>query len=179
MKKRIALLMAVAALLVSGCSKPLSSTTGNIVMAKDGEGDANIGDTIRTYFFDATVNSAYLTENYKSITPSSDGKELLVVNITVKNTTSSVITMYDTDFQGQWGGEGEEDYCFPVTYDGNESIGNMLPAAYELKTGQSETGDLVYEMPEGLSDFAVAYIELFDDESTGNVFFIYFSAEKK
>lgn len=177
--KRTALLMAAAALLVSGCSKPSSFTTGNIVMAEDGEGDANLGDTIRTYFFDATVNSAYLTDSYKSITPSSDDKELLVVNITVKNTTGSAITMYDTDFQGQWGDEGDDDYCLPVTFDGYDAIENMLPAEYVLKVGQSETGDLVYEMPTGRSDFSVSYKEWFADGSSGNVFFIFFSAEMK
>ena len=43
------------------------------------------GDTMETYFFDFTVNSAYLTSDYAGRTPG-EGNVLLVADITVKNT---------------------------------------------------------------------------------------------
>ena len=64
-----------------------------------GDAEANEGrvnDTMETYFFDFTVNSAYLTADYEGYTPA-EGNVLLVASITVKNTFQESIEMYDTD----------------------------------------------------------------------------------
>ena len=46
---------------------------------------------------------------------------------------------------------------------------------------EERTGELVYEVPAGFTDFSIAYLEQFVDEdgneSTGDTFFVYFTAE--
>ena len=39
------------------------------------------------------------------------------------------------------------------------------------------TGLLVYEVPAGNRDFSISYLEQFDDNSEGDTFFVFFTAE--
>lgn len=80
-----------------------------------GSSEGRTGDTMETYFFDFTVNSAYLTSDYAGRTPG-EGNVLLVADITVKNTFEQSIEMYDTDFQVQWD-DGDDAYAYPITTD--------------------------------------------------------------
>lgn len=80
-----------------------------------GSSEGRTGDTMETYFFDFTVNSAYLTSDYAGRTPG-EGNVLLVADITVKNTFEQSIEMYDTDFQVQWD-DGDDSLCLPLTTD--------------------------------------------------------------
>lgn len=165
-----------------------SSTTESLVGYPDENGNAEgrIGDTMHTYFFDYTVNSAYLCDEYEGYTPA-DGNELLVADVTIKNTVTSTLPMYDTDFQIQWNDDADDAYGFPITIamepyshleDGELLSDEMLPGEYELSIGKTINGLLIYEVPAGNKDFSISYLEMFDDDSTGDVFFVYFSAEK-
>ena len=40
-------------------------------------------------------------------------------------------------------------------------------------------GLLVYEVPEGYQDFSISHMEYFDDESTGDTFFVFFTAKEQ
>ena len=82
----------------------------------DGYAEGRIGDTMHTYFFDYTVNDAYTCASYEGTTPAS-GNIFLVVDITVKNTSTQSYNMFDTDFQAQLGTDGEDDYRVPITTD--------------------------------------------------------------
>lgn len=55
----------------------------------------------------------------------------------------------------------------------------MLPNQYDLEKAESRTGLLVYEVPEGETEFSIVYQEYFEDESYGDIFFVNFSAEHK
>ena len=165
----------------STTSSAASSSTEAGYADENGNAEGRLGDTMHTYFFDYTVNSAYLCDEYEGYTPQ-EGNELLVADITVKNTHIASIEMYDTDFQIQWNDDAEDAYDFPITYylEEGETYGDdMLPYLYELSIDESVTGVLVYEVPEGNKDFSISYLELFDDDSEGDVFFVYFSAEKQ
>ena len=70
---------------------------------------------METYFFDFTVNSAYLTSDYAGYTPA-EGNVLLVADITVKNTFQQSFEMYDVDFQAQWD-DGDDAFAYPITTD--------------------------------------------------------------
>jgi len=48
-----------------------------------------------------------------------------------------------------------------------------------LSVNEDRTGLLVFEVPEGYKDFSISYLEVFDDYSEGNVFFVYFTADEK
>lgn len=145
-----------------------------------GNAEGRLGDTMHTYFFDYTVNSAYLCDEYEGYVPQ-EGNEILVADVTVKNTFSSSIQMYDTDFQIQWNDDADDAYDFPITYyleEGEVLNDQMLPYLYDLSINQSVNGLLVFEVPAGNKDFSISYLELFDDDTSGDVFFVYFSAEK-
>ncbi|MDO4261635.1 MAG: DUF4352 domain-containing protein [Eubacteriales bacterium] len=177
MKKKMLMGLAAAMgiALLTGCG----SGTG---YAKDGYAEGRMGDTMHTYFFDYTVNSAYTCGELDGYAPE-DGNQLMVADITVKNTSTATITMYDTDFQVQWNDESEDAYDVPVTYYEELSADGMLPAEYDLAVNEERTGQLVFEVPDGEADFSVSYMEIFDDGtetgSTGDTFFVFFTAEEQ
>ncbi len=191
MKKIIALMLTtVMCTAFAGCSSltnALSSsnndgTDSSTGYAEDGYAEGRMGDTMHTDFFDYTVNSAYLCDEYNGYVPSADGYELLVAELTIKNTDNETIPMFDTDFQIQWGDDADDAYDVPVTYwiDSSVSLGeDVLPGEYDLAVDEERTGLLVFEVPEGHKDFSISYLVAFDNDTTGDVFFVYFSAEKK
>ena len=86
------------------------------VQAEDGFAEARIGDVVHSYFMDFTVNGAYTTAEYHGHT-APEGKQVLVVELTVKNTFNESLPMYDDDFQGQWSASAEtEEYAWPITW---------------------------------------------------------------
>ena len=143
-----------------------SSKSGVVTADDDGYAEGRMGDVMRTYFFDYTVNSAYTCNDYEGYTPS-EGNKLLVAEVTVKNTDRSTVTMYDTDFQIQWG-EGDSDYgtCLNAVDD------TMMPYAYELTPGQERSDWLMAEIPDGSTSCTIAYQEYKTDGSKGDAYFV-------
>lgn len=184
MKKFIcALLTVVMVASLAGCGSMLEgisrSTSGSsdAITAENGYAEGRLGDVMRTYFFDYTVNSAYTCTEFNGYTPDS-GNILLVANVTVKNTDNSSIEMYDTDFQIQWGDDDNDDaYDYPITWYADPVSDEQLPGTYDLGVNEEKTGLLVYEVPEGSKDFSISYLELFSDDSEGDVFFVFFTAK--
>lgn len=174
------LVLALSLVMLTGCS-----LLGGILgeergdgYAVDGYAEGEMGDTLHTYFFDYTVNSAYLCDSFEEYEATQEGFRLLVAEVTVKNTFSESIPMYDVDFQVQWG-EGATEYDVPITYYVEAVSDQQLPDEYELETEESRTGLLVFEVPEGTEEFSISYLEYFDDGSEGDVFFVDFSAEDR
>lgn len=186
MKKFIASLLLAAVMIVSftGCGKTgsVSNSKSNDVYPDDeGYAEGRMGDIMHNYFFDYTVNSAYLCDSYGTW-EAAEGYKVLVAEVTIKNTSQASIPMYDTDFQIQWSDTSNEAYDWPLTYyaGATETIGeNVLPAEYTLSVNESRTGLLLYEIPENETDFSISYMEYFDDDSTGDVFFVFFSAKEQ
>lgn len=166
MKQMVTVLLILTVLMASGCGK------------KDG-----FGATQKTYFFSYKVDSAYVCSEYEGYTPEA-GNQLLVASVTLKNTFGEEIEMYDTDFQAQWGGSGEDDFSLPITFNGTEEglatlTQEQLPGVYTMAKGESRTGLLIFEVPDGYQDFSISYMEAFDDDSTGDTFFVNFTAETR
>lgn len=183
MKKIISLLLAtLLTACLAGCGDSSNITNANIIHAEDGYAEGSMEDIMHTYFFTYTVNNAYVCDQYESYVPA-DGNDLLVAEVTVENISDETITMYDTDFQVQWGDDENDDaFDVPITYyvDTTETIGkNIFPYEYELKKKESRTGHLVFEVPEGKTEFSISYLEYFSDETSGNVFFVFFTANKQ
>lgn len=165
----------------SGSSSGSSASDG--VYAEDGYGEGRLGDVLHTYFFDFSVNSAYVTSDYNGYT-APEGSAVLVAEITIKNTSRDSITMWDYDFQGQWSSSQEdEDYAWPITTETDPVADEQFPSEYELAVNEERTGTLVFNVPEGEKDFSVSYLELFDDGTEegeeGDSFFVFFTAESK
>ncbi len=173
----------LAAAVLTGCGDlsddPNSSQASVGYPDEDGYAEGGIGDTMHTYFFDYTVNSAYTCASYENYKPA-EGLQLVVAEITVKNTFTESIEMYDQDFQIQWSDNSDDAFGWPITMQlaSGETIGqNMLPDVYELGIRESRTGILVYEVPTGEKDFSISYMTYFDDDTEGDVFFVYFTAK--
>jgi len=94
----------------------------------------------------------------------------------VKNTDTASIPMFDTDFQAQWN-EDEDDDAFSMPIEKIVSD-QQLPDEYELGVKESRTGLLIFEVPEEYKDFSVSYMEYFSDDTTGDLFFVYFTADQ-
>lgn len=130
-----------------------------------------IGDVMHTYWFDFTVDDAYTCAEYEGYT-ASEGKQLVVATLSLKNTFLQSLPMSQTDFQIQWGGEGDDDYEWPISAVSEA----QLPDEYTLAINESRSGVVVYEVPAGTSDFSISFGEYFEDKSEGDVYFIYFTA---
>ncbi len=130
-----------------------------------------IGDVMHTYWFDFTVDDAYTCAEYEGYT-ASEGKQLVVATLSLQNTFPQSLPMSQTDFQIQWGGEGDDDYEWPISAVSEA----QFPDEYTLAINESRTGVVVYEVPEGTSDFSISFGEYFEDESEGDVYFVYFTA---
>ena len=142
----------------------------------DGYAEGGVGDAMHTYWFDYTVTYAYVCSEYGGYIPS-EGMELLVVEMAVKNTFEESIPMFDIDFQAQWEDSADDAFAWPLN--GAEYLGgNVLPETYTLEKGQMVTGLLLFEVPAGYREFSVSYWEYFDDDSTGDIFFLYFTADR-
>lgn len=145
---------------------------------EDGYAEGTIGDTMHTVFFEYTVNSAYLCDRYEDYVPA-EGYVFLVADVTVHNPYRNTVPMYDTDFEVLWS-DDDNAWDYPITayMDTDEIISDdMLPQKYEVRRFDSRSGILVYEVPEDEDYFAIAYLEVYDDDSEGDVFFVYFSAD--
>ena len=55
----------------------------------------------------------------------------------------------------------------------------MFPNEYTLTKKQSRTGILAYEVPADETQFSISYQTVFEDQSEGNLFFIFFTANDK
>lgn len=162
-----------------------------VVESSFGKAEGVMGNVMKTSFMEFTLNDAWLTSAYQTLTPDS-GMSLLVLNITTHVTQSSELKLYDTDYQVQWGGTGEEDYSVPVTYRDEwataptykrvvnlQGIEGMFPGEAVLQSDESLTTDYVYQVPAGNNNFTLQFQEFFADESLGDRFIVTFSASER
>lgn len=175
----------------SGDDTVAEATTGNVIVAEDGVGIGEIGDLMQTAFLNYTVNSAYVTETFDTIT-ASDGYKLLVANVTVANTTSYTITMIESDFMVMWDvydDESDDNYSWPlceyIGEEGNESdytqyevlSDQQLPTYYDLAVYESIKGNLVFEVDEDASEYYLVFEEYYSDGTTGDIYGVWFTLE--
>jgi len=178
----LALLLLLALTACGGSSG--SSSDGGGIYAENGYAEGRIGDVMHSAFMDFSVNSAYTTADYNGHT-APEGNQVLVVELTVKNTFNESIPMYDDDFQGQWtASEETNEFAWPITEgeDGSDLdvvADEQLPAEYELAVNASRTGTLAFDVPADEKDFSISHQEMFSDGTTGDTFFVYFTAEAK
>ncbi len=194
MKKFLSVaLAALLALNLAGCGPVIGSllneaanttttsdaaTATTAITATDGYAEGRLGDTMHTTFFDFTVTEAYTTTSYGGyVAP--QGHQLLVATVTVRNPGRRSVEMYDTDFQAQWNSDDDGDYAVPLTETIEPLTADQLPDAYTLDVDGSRTGELVFEVPDGERDFSLSYLEVFSDESEGDLFFVYFTAARQ
>ena len=163
MRKRIVFsLMASILLLLSACGsipgmEGGSSSGGS---ASSSDGTYHVGDTISTAFFDFTVNSAVASADHEGYT-AQDGYKLVVADLTIKNTETYSMPM------------GQYDFAYPL----NQYCESQLADEYEIPIAGSAEGSLVFEVPSDQKDFALGFEEYYEDESVGDLYVVYFTAE--
>ncbi|MCR2048533.1 DUF4352 domain-containing protein [Acetatifactor muris] len=172
MKKLVTslLLVALMALTLAGCGGD-DKKTG--YPNEDGIAEGSLGDTMHNCFFDFTVKSAYLCKDFDEYT-TDEGYLFLVAEITVKNTFGETLPMFDTDFVVEW----DDSADYPCYFEDGIG-GDVLPAEYELAKDESKSGLLLFAVPEDKKDFTFSYMEVFEDNTTGNTFNVSFTAEQK
>lgn len=182
MKKKISCLLPIALIFVflAACSPGPT-----VVLPKDGYAEGAMGDTMRTYFFDYQVNDAHTCSKYEGYIPT-PGYDLLAAEVTVENTLSESITMFDWDFIVLYPDTAGEDqvYDYPITsYEDVEipeaALQTLLPAEYTLEKGESRTGLLLFEVPAGDTEFTISYMEYFEDDTTGDTFSVTVTAPRR
>ncbi len=137
--------------------------------------EGKIGSTLKTTWFDFTVKDAYVTDEAISGYSVSEGNRLLVVTVELKNTYGDTVPMWDDDF---WIEFGEDDGAYPI--DVNETIlDDQFPKEYNLEKKETRTGTIIFEVPDDVEDFALVFLEYFDDSTEGNYFAVYFTADEK
>ncbi|BAK98571.1 hypothetical protein OBV_13730 [Oscillibacter valericigenes Sjm18-20] len=174
-KENWVLTMAVVLVLaLSACGD--SGGDSSSASGSDGEYvEGRIGDVMHDRFFDFTVNSAYTCGSLEEYTPEA-GKQLLVVELTIKNTFNETIPMFDTDFQARWNEQDDPDNAFanPVETVVSE---DQLEAEYDLAVDEERTGLLIFEIPEDHQDYSIVYLEELDNGTTGDLYQVYFTAK--
>ena len=165
-------------------SQPPDSSAGDASSSQDsgvypsqGVADGNLKDIMNTRLFTFSINSAYICDEYASYVPE-DGFRLLVVDLSIKSTTSGNLTLADTDFLLQWSNGEEDDYAFPMEDAHLVLDEKILPSEYALAQNAETSGLLIYEVPADIRDFFISYLEFFGDGSAGDTFNVYFTPEQ-
>lgn len=143
MKKLIQTMIAAMSIMcLAGCKEEVKIT------------EAEAGTPLATMFFEYTVNEAY-TETTLADKSTYDDYQFLVVDVTVRNTTDSTVTMSDADFWLAWG-EGEYDYDAPISAYGEDPVvNNELESVYEIAPEEEVRGSLVFIVPDNMKDFGL------------------------
>lgn len=134
-----------------------------------------LGDTMSTSWFDFTLEEAYLCDTYESYTPA-EGNQMLVVSMSIQNTSRFSVPMYQNDFPVLWDSDDEDSGYAEVI---SAISDDQFEDEYNLGINKSVSGLLVYEVPKDVVDFTVAFMELFDDDEVGDTFFVDFTPDVK
>lgn len=160
--KLTALLLALA-LLLAACNGK----------SAEGKTTGELGDTLKTMFFDFSVDEASSPAEYDGYLPA-EGNRLVVCTVTVANTFGETLPMYDTDFQLQWG-SGDADFAWAVDAFNDQ----LMPLEWELLTGDTVTYEMLFEAPADVDRFMLVYLEQYVDgdgnEGEGELFNVNFS----
>lgn len=149
------------------------TTTADAAGRASGEyTEGKIGDAMHTAFFDYTVLSAKKVSEYEGITPS-EGNVLVVCEIAIKNTFGAEIPMFNSDFQMQWDDDAEDAYAYPLE---DVDVTDYIPSQFPMAKDESRTVVAIYDVPDS-AEYSISYLEYYEDDFEGNVFFVYFTPD--
>lgn len=122
-----------------------------------------------TAFLEFEMTETAVHHNYYGVR-TQPGHKLVVVEVSIWNTEEYTLPMSRYDFRLQWG-EQEEECAYPLAW----YCKAQLPDQYDIPEGEQAQGALVFQVPDGVSDMALGFLEIFENESQGNAHFIYFT----
>lgn len=182
MKKVLALVLAAfIALSFTACKKeepaPEPSNVVSPSVASDGRTyggytEAALNEKVTTQFFNFTVESVEKLDTYQELTPA-EGNVFVLAKITSENIWGGQTPMYYDDYQIQWGGTEDTDYGYSYL----DQEGTMGLVSYEkvLEEKESMTALYLFEVPAESTKCSISYLEIYEDDFQGNVFFVYFN----
>lgn len=133
-----------------------------------GKTEGEVGTTLKTSWFDFTVNSAEEADSYADYT-AAEGNKLVVVEVTETNTSDDELPMGTFDFMLDDPADTEYYVEAMAPLDSN-----MMPEEFYLAAGETVTYTLVFEVPAASSNFTLVFVEYGIDssgnESTGDTF---------
>ena len=154
---------------------------------EDGLAMGYAGDTMRTAFFDMTINDPYTCDEFDGLTPD-EGYKFLVAELTLYNYTNYSQPIYDTDFEVVWDLDDDAAWAYPevdevMGADGETEYAvrseQQLPLISDLGIHKTVTALLLYQVPVDCKDFFIDFYEVFNDGSEegllGDAFYVRFS----
>lgn len=163
-------------------------TEGYIFPDEDGIAMGYAGDTLRTAFFDMTINDPYTCDEFDGLTPD-EGRKFLVAELTLYNYTNYTQPIYDTDFEVLWDLDDDTAWAMPEFDERMGADGEIeyvvrsekqLPTELDLGIHKSVTAVLLFQVPADSKDFFIDFYEVFDDGTEegadGDAFYVRFSA---
>ncbi len=164
---------------------------GVITPDKDGVATGYVGDTLRTAFFDMTLENPQTCAEFDGLTPD-PGCKFLTADLTLYNYTDDSQPIYDSDFQILWEvGQGDDatlDGDWPVYEEIMDENGNMayttksdrqMPVEFYLGIHETRTELLLFQVPEDIRDFYITFEESFENGTEqgepGDLFVVRFS----
>ena len=154
----------------------------------ESEGDFVPGETVSTYWFEFTVEAVTAMDSYDGYRPE-DGNRLMVCRLSLENTFDDTVSMTQTDFFLLWeDGAGPSDQSVSLegmvgTYALPKFARDQMEDNYDLPQGEKREGDLVFEVPETVDQFALVFEEYYVDGeseagySVGDHYAVWFTLE--
>lgn len=139
------------------------------------------GDVLKTMFYSYGINDAYFQEQIGD-TITTEGKQFLIVDVTVINEKEESVLMADTDFYLTYGEDGRAE---PLSvYGGDPLLEDELPREYTVEAASDKTGKLLFVVPLEETTF---YLKAQDHYKTneseeivdGDTYSLSFTVEKK
>lgn len=130
---------------------------------KDRTAVAGVGETMSNDFFDWTVNSYEVKKKTQGVS-AGKGYKFVIINMTMKNTEEEGYETGNYEFRGVISGQAEDLDSENAFYPG------MLADEFYIDAGQTVTGDVLFKVPEDCSALIVNYLEMYGDESAGNMY---------
>ena len=183
MKRLLSLLLALTLLSLPACGeggltlRPGSGRgeSGVITPGEDGIALGYEGDTLRTKFFDMTVENPRTSAGYDGLT-ADEGYQFLAADLTLYNYTDYTQPIYDTDFEVVWDLDDDNAWACPE-YDETAGAGGQtefsvrsatqIPVESELGIHKSMTGVLLFQVPEDRKEFFIHFYEVWSEEGSG------------
>ncbi len=148
---------------------PIDQEITNDERTYDGVAEGRIGDTLQTEWFTFKVNEVNFLEEFAGYVPES-GRELVLVNLTLKNIFGIPLPFYSSEFSLIF----DEELADPLIID----IDTVAPEKFELKRGEIVTYNFIYEIPkENNGQYSIAYVEVYEDDLIGDYYYVYFEKE--
>ena len=165
MKKTIrsiaVLMVLVLSLSFSACSEVQSFIKGDVT--------GELNKTYSTQWFDFTVKSIKTAYSYGEFY-TDDGWKFVIVRVSEKNTFNTAIPMSAYDFFLKAEGLEEEDGWPLSPLEGSEDT--MMPEEFEIRIGGSAEYDVVFSIPDEITDISFIYEEIDDKQNVGATFTI-------